>query len=536
MNTTRVLYHLMRADFLERTRRYSFLLTLGFVVYFAYLFVPPNHARYATLQMAGHRGIYNSAWLGCQVAMLTTIFLSFAGFYLIKNTITRDRQTGVGQILAATPMSKTLYVLGKALSNFAVLAVMVLVLIIATAIMQFIRAEDLRLQAWPLASPFLFLTLPTLAIIAALAVLFESLKALRGGAGNAIFYFLWTFALALDVREGAGLDVIFGFKSPLQSMQTATAQAYPEYDATQARFSMGFNIKADEKKWDLKTFRWEGLAWTPAMLGERLTCLAIAFSLTLIAAFCFDRFDSTATARVKKKRRDDAEEPATEFASPKEVSSLTLHLTPLAPMQTRNNFGRVLRAEMKLMLKGVSRWWLLVAAGLIIASVVVPLQIGRQWLLPFAWIWPLLLWSKMGTRESLHGTEQLVFSAPRFLQRQLPAAWLAGVFIALLMGSGVLLRTIIAGEWPISLALLAGALFIPTLALTFGTWSGSSKLFEVIYLILWYIGPMNRMPYADYIGVSNEALALGMPRVVLYSTLALLALMFWGRQRQSRSH
>ncbi len=536
MSTARGLYHLMRADFLERTRRYSFLLTLGFVIYFAYLFVPPNHARYATLQMAGHRGVYNSAWLGCQVAMLTTLFLSFAGFYLTKNTISRDRQTGVGQILAATPMSKILYVLGKACSNFAVLAVMVLVLIIAVAVMQLVRAEDLHIQAWPLASPFLFLTLPTLAIIAALAVLFEAIKALRGGLGNAAFYFLWTLAIALDVREGKDLDLVFGFSTPLQSMQTATAQAYPEYDADKARFSMGFNFKANDELWNLKTFTWEGVAWTPALLLKRLACLAIAFGLALVAAFCFDRFDSTATVRVKKKRRGEAQESAAEVASPKEVSIPTLHLTPLAPAQSRYNFGRVLRAELQLMLKGVSRWWLLIAAGLIIASAIVPLEIGRQWLLPFAWIWPLLLWSKMGTRENLHGTQQLVFSAPKILQRQLPAAWLAGFLITLLMGSGVLLRTILAGEWQSGFALLMGSLFIPTLALTFGVWSGSSKLFEVIYLILWYLGPMNRMPYADYIGVTNEAIALGMPLMVLLSTATLLVFMFWGRRVQMSRH
>ncbi len=33
----RVLYHLAHADFLERVRRYSFLVTMGFALYFGYL-------------------------------------------------------------------------------------------------------------------------------------------------------------------------------------------------------------------------------------------------------------------------------------------------------------------------------------------------------------------------------------------------------------------------------------------------------------------------------------------------------------------
>ena len=70
MNGARALFQLVRADFLERVRRQSFLVTLGFAIFAAYMFLPPNHARYATLNLAGHRGIYNSAWVGSLVAML----------------------------------------------------------------------------------------------------------------------------------------------------------------------------------------------------------------------------------------------------------------------------------------------------------------------------------------------------------------------------------------------------------------------------------------------------------------------------------
>ncbi|NUO78998.1 hypothetical protein HUU05_02900 [candidate division KSB1 bacterium] len=539
MSSGRMLYHLMRADFLERTRRYSFLLTLGFVLYFAYLSIPPNHAKYATLQLAGHRGIYNSAWLGSQVAMLTTLFLSIAGFYLVKNTISRDHQTGVGQILAATPMSKTIYVLGKVLSNFAVLAMMVLVLIVATAAMQLVRAEDVQLKLWPLVAPFLFLTLPTLAIIAALAGLFEAIKPLRGGFGNVLFYFLWTFIIAGEVRAGLNIDYVMGLNIPIASMQAATAQAFPEYDPAKHSYSMGFNIKASEERWELKTFRWEGVSWTPALVFKRLITVGLALGLTLLAAFCFDRFDSSTAASsaagVKKRRfmraKIKREESGNGLAAALPVAS-SAHLTALAQTTRYYSFMRILRAEIKLKLKGVSRWWLLVALGLIVAGAIAPLEVGRQWLLPFAWIWPLLLWSKMGTRENLNRTQQLVFSAPHVLLRQFPAMWMAGVVIALVTGSGVLLRTLFAGEWQAGFASLMGMMFIPTLALAFGVWSGSSKLFEIIYLLLWYIGPMNRVPYLDFIGVTNEAIVLGMPKIFLSSTIVLLALAFWGRRVQ----
>ena len=80
--------------------------------------MPPNHSSYATMTIGGHRGLYNSAYLGSLMALLISPFLSLAGFYLVKNAIDRDIQTGVGQILATTTLSKPLYTIGKAISNF----------------------------------------------------------------------------------------------------------------------------------------------------------------------------------------------------------------------------------------------------------------------------------------------------------------------------------------------------------------------------------------------------------------------------------
>ena len=125
MPALRALFHLMRADFLERSRRYSFLIILGLTIFAAYVYVPPASANYLTLGLGNYRGAYNSAWVGGAVAVLCSALLSLPAFYLVKNAIERDEQTGVGQIIATTPLSKPLYTLGKTFSNFIFLAAMV---------------------------------------------------------------------------------------------------------------------------------------------------------------------------------------------------------------------------------------------------------------------------------------------------------------------------------------------------------------------------------------------------------------------------
>ena len=142
-------FSIARADFFERTRRYSFFLALLFAVFLGYATATGK----LFIQFDEYRGLYTSGWIGTLVALVITCFVSLVGFYIVKNSVDRDRSTGVGQILAATSLSKTTYAFGKFLSNFAVLSSMVAVLAVAALVMQFWAAEDSRIDLWALLSP-----------------------------------------------------------------------------------------------------------------------------------------------------------------------------------------------------------------------------------------------------------------------------------------------------------------------------------------------------------------------------------------------
>jgi hypothetical protein len=528
MMTWRLLYHLARADFLQRVRSYGFLVTLGFTVYFCYICLPPHDASYVTLQMGGHRGIYNSAYVGTLVAMETTLILSLAGFYLVKNAVERDMRTGVGQILASTPLTKPLYTMGKTLSNLALLAVMSGVIAAAAGIMQFARHEDTAIRIWPLLAPFLFIVLPVMATVASLAVLFEVVPMLRSGLGNVIYFFLWIFACAamadLPAEGGAwlrGADLM-AFSVAIPSMRSACDLAFPGCAAA-TDFSMGFNFG---ERWHLTTFQWAGIHWSTAILVGRLLWFGVAAGFALLAGALFHRFDPS------RERGGKTVAPVEETPERGAIQVRTVAphatLSRLSSADRRFRFGSMVAAELRIALKGVSRWWYIVALLLIVGGLVSPPVISRAFLLA-AWIWPILIWSALGTREARQGTSQLVFSTPHPLRRQLPACWLAGVAIALLTGLGPALRLAAAGNSSGLAAWLTAGFFIPTLALALGVWSGSRKLFEVTYVLLWYAGPVNRISPLDYMGVAG-----GSATVFLVCTLVLAALAVAGRQRQIR--
>jgi hypothetical protein len=169
-----------------------------------------------------------------------------------------------------------------------------------------------------------------------------------------------------------------------------------------------------------------------------------------------------------------------------------------------------------------------------IGCLVGPTDMVRPYLLLAIWVWPVLIWSQMGTRERRHNTEQMVFSAPHTVSRQIPAMWLAGAILTVIAGSGAWMHLALAGETQSLLVWFVGALFTPALALTLGVWSGSSRAFEAVYLLLWYVGPANQVPALDYAGLTAEGIAMSMPAVYLVLTASMLALALAGRKRQTR--
>jgi hypothetical protein len=517
MNQAHVLYHMVRADFLERARRYSFLLTLAGALYLAY--------GVATEKVwmvigDGYRGVYNSAWIGALTAVCCSTFLSLAGFYIVKNSVQRDTETRVGQILAATPMRKSFYALAKTISNFAVLASMVLILMPAAVVMQLLHAEVRQISLWNLWSPFLLVTLPAMAITAALAFLFETLPLLRGGVGNVLYFFLWTAGLALsvtvDADEPTGMRVLF------HSMRDALHKVDPNQ-----RNTFSLTIGGERA---VHIFYWGGVDWTATIFGWRVLWTLVAVGLALVASVFFHRFDPAYEWRVTKKKAQAT--PVSTNGDILDGPEITrpvpqpAHLTALAQGEGRSRFAALVGSELRLMLKGLRWWWYVVAGGLFVGSLASSGD-ASEGVLIAAWIWPVLVWSQMGSREARYATQSLVFSSPRALYRQLPAAWAAGVVVAALTGGGAAIRLLVGADWHALAAWFAGVLFIPSMALALGVWSGSSKAFEALYTVWWYIGPAHQSPGFDFMGTTPASQST---TLYLLIAAALLATAYWGRR------
>ncbi len=530
MKSLRVIYHLARADFLERVRRYSFLVMLGLVILLGYQTAIGN----MRLQLGQYRGEFNSAWIAGMMSIIATFFLGWFGFYLVKGSVARDRETGVGQIMATTPMSRPSYMLGKWISNFLVLMTMIIILVVFGLIIQLINGESNQLNLGAYLSPFVFIVTPLMAVVAAVAVLFEAIPFLSGGFGNLIYFFAFVmiipFAMESEIiKTNPALEPL-GMAMLKDDMSQEVLQVFPDYDGSFMLGGLDTPITG--------TFTWNGIDWTSSMIATRFGYIGLAILITLCAALFFDRFDPSRRKPRSMRIKTNGSLPTPDpFGSAQGRVAAVSHavpaipLTPLSRAANRFSFLNVLLAELKLLLKGQHWWWYAGAAGLIFASLINSAEATRQYVLPVAWIWHILLLSPLGNREARDNVQQLAFSSAAPMWRQLPAQWIAGFIVTLLIGSGAALKFIINGDTVGLLAFLSGALFIPSLALALGVWSGSSKPFEIVYISLWYLGPLNKVPGLDFIGAQSN----GRPEFFIPFSLALIAFAFLGRSRQLRN-
>lgn len=169
----RLLGAIARADWQERRRSRPFWVALLLTAVLVTLLLPGADAAYTTLEVGGWRGRYDAHSIGA-------LLFSLAG-----------------------------------------------VMVLMGGVMQLWRGESLAVDPLALLLPQLLLTGPLLAVVAALAVLFECVPGLRGGAGNVAWFFLWIAGLSSDVQGGRPAAACIGSVMPCRRRSSVLIRPTP---------------------------------------------------------------------------------------------------------------------------------------------------------------------------------------------------------------------------------------------------------------------------------------------------------------------
>ncbi|GAA2350558.1 hypothetical protein [Dactylosporangium salmoneum] len=487
------------ADFRERVRRPAYLLMLISAIGLGLLAVPPVGSHWSVLVLGGFRGRYTSSYVGLVTALTSALWLTLVGFYLVRDAVARDERTGVGQLLAATPLRTPVYLAGKLLSNVMVLGSMVAVLAVTALALQLLRGESRAVDPVALALPFVLLALPMVLVTAALAIFFETTPVLRGGLGNVLWFFVWMVG-------------VLGGQSPKAPLGGLGLPPVKLPDGAGQDVGLGLMYVDDP----LRTFDFPGLRLDPGFLAGRLALVAVAVGIAVLPALWFHRFDRPARAA----RAGGGPEPRTVYKG----------LPRTAP--ARGGTGlRLLAGELRILVQGAPLWWWLGAGALALAGLAAP----PGPVLAVAWIWPVLLWSRLGTQPATSGAAAILgaYPAPR---RRVLAEWGAGALLAAATGAGSAIRMAVTGDLPGLGAWAAGAAFVSALALALGTLTGAPRVFQAVYTVIWYL-LINNAGAVDFMGALRDHGRLTGPSPLLWAALAgagLLAALFRTAWRQAR--
>ncbi|RZV12600.1 ABC-2 family transporter [Natrinema hispanicum] len=550
----RKLYHIARADFLQRVRSRRLLVVLAVIAYFGYLV---NVGQIELVYQIGNEdamrhvgGVNTAAFIGLKAGLTGSAVFLFGGFYLMKNSLRRDRLHDVEELVASTPVTDLTYLFGKWLSNIALGVVILVVLGFATVVNHAVHGVG-PTNVVALVKPLILLALPLGALIGALALVFETVEWLNGTLGNAVYFFVFMplAVISLAATEGAmpgEIQVWVKATDALGSLAVydltvdALLAEVPQYNGGAPSFG---TIQADET---LVPFRYDGQTWPLWIYAQRTALLLPAIVLVTLATVPFDRFTSTESSEKSGwvsrltsvlptlRGKSEDSKPTTEQTALESMS-----LTPVTDRKA-GGFGRLVAAEVRLALRGQPWWWYVIAVMLAGAPVVTLVTTGpaensltpfRRVVLPLTFVWPIFVWSAMGARTVTHRLTALVL-ASKYPIRQLIAEWIAGVLVAISLSSGVLILFLATGQIGTLIGFASGVLFAPSLAIAAGIWTRSSTLFEILYLVLWYIGPLNGGVVVDFVGSTTQSIEMGVPFVFVALSIVLLGMAIIRRKRE----
>ncbi|MBB6270742.1 hypothetical protein HDF26_001169 [Pedobacter cryoconitis] len=523
-------YNIIKADYLQRTRSYSFLITLIVTVYIAYLFVPLHTANYTTLDVPGFKGAYNSAWAGYISGIMTTVMLSIYGFLLVNNSIKKDIETEVGLIIASTPISNFSYLFSKQLSNFLVLLTIVGCTFIVSIIMFFVRGTDYPFVFSAFLYPYLIFAVPAMSLVASLAVVAEVFLDRKSILQFLVYFFVFGFTMAaIKTHEADSLITLidpFGLKTMTSSI---TNDINSQFHTHIKDASFGFIFR---DKQAFQVFVFEGVNWQLPFLLSRIVWIGFSLALVYFSSFFFHRFDFKQT--VSKKNNKPVQLTADLVSDEKEmISPAGISRALLPPLVFDYSIFPFVKTELLLMIRKGNQLLWLVNAGLWIAMFFVSLPIAHSYLLPVLLFLQVIRWSDLTTKEKTNRLHYFSYAAYRPLFRILPAQILSGIIVAMVMALPVIVRYAIISDLFAVVNIINGSVLIILLAVCLGIITEGKKLYEIIFFMLTY-SAVNKLPITDYLGGAPHDNHLVYISVLSGLNIILVLVSFIVRNYQSR--
>lgn len=460
-----VIYQVLKADFLERTRRFSFLAICAITMFLTFLSVPNIKAPFVSICLEPNifRQGSNSSWLSITIALCGGILFPMIGLSFVKNNISMDRNTGLLSIMQSMNMSKASYVLGKYLSNLFLLTIMWILTIIGAAIMLPIQFPNQSLSFYDFISPFIGIY-PGIVFASALAIFLESISFISGKISNAVGITILFVMFLINYSTSDynyPLLRIFDFSNYRWNMESINNSVIPiiGHEVQETGILVPGGMFADSN--GVKELFFHGMTWSNQYFADKILLILFCLVLVVLAIIFLDQ--------TERKRK------VTYNKSQKKIVSARAYYT--------NSF----LTEFKMLYSGLPKLWYILIAGLWIFSIFAPLKYVQGYLWIVMLIFSVVIFSQMGCREYEHNLAEYFITIKYSLVKSLVYSCIGGIITSLVLSVPVIIRCLTTQNYACSLGYIAFSLFIPALACFLGEYTKSKRTFETIYLLICFL-------------------------------------------------
>ncbi|TPN87742.1 hypothetical protein [Aquimarina algicola] len=501
-------------DYIIRIRSYSFLIILYITTAISYTFVPEPNANYSTIRIGEHVGYYNSAWFGYVTAIMTSIFLSLLGFYLVNNSIKKDLNTKVGQIIASTKIKNFTYLLSKTLSNFLVLLTIVFIIFVMSLVLFFLYNDGFDFELAQFIYPYIIITIPSVFFIAVLGVVFEVLLGKYSIIQNIMFFFMFSFLLLYSPQKEIEYAYdLLGSKIVIHQMEETVRSILP-VEKADTDMTIGYVLANTIQA---KKFKFNGVEFSLVFMSSRLLWMILGILLIIILSPIFHRFTVREYSLPKKRTKSRHIEH-----TPKEIILSTLPIP-----HTKLSMLPLIKTEILLLIRKGSLWlWLINGTGIVLLTTL-NIKTAHQFILPILWFLQVHRLSDITSKEIQNHTFYFISSSFRPLQRVLTSQIIAGCCLMLFLAAPLLFRYAIEMSVLEILSIALGAFLIVSIAIFLGIITKGKKLFEVFFFFVTYAN-INVIPVVDYFGgtIKNTSHTL----IIMCMTIIICSLSFLKRK------
>jgi len=459
-----IIYHVFRADFLERTRRFSFMALCAAVMILVFFSVPDVNAPFVSICIEPYifRQGSNATWIPITISLCSGILFPIIGFGFVKGNISMDRNNGFLYACQSMNMKNSSYIIGKFLSNLLMLTIMWFVAVVGAAVMTVLKFPSQIPGFYEYISPFMGIY-PGIVFTSVFAVVLESLPIhdrFKNAIGITALFIMFLISYSTSDYISP-LIRIMDYSNYRWNMDSINSVIQPliGHDVWETGILVPGGMFSESN--GTKEIFFHGLLWDSNYIADKLFLTAICMILVAVAIMVLERRE--------RERKNTGKHNSEQMKS------------------AQNHYLSHFMFELKMIFRDFSKTAFILVVGLWVYSFFAPFQYvqGYVWIITLILAMPIF--SQIGSREHEYNIVEY-FATIRFsLVKQTLYSYLWGVFILLIISAPVILKLTGRHEYFSASCYVVFSLFIPAIASFLGEYSKTRRTFETVFLLLCFL-------------------------------------------------